>query len=277
MTRWAFGTNGLSNHRLLDAVHLLADLGYDGIAITLDTMHLDPYATNDVASVRRALDRRGLAAVVETGGRYVIDGARKHFPTLLDAPDAAEMRIDFLERAVRIGAELGADAVSFWSGTPPPATESDVLWERLTAGVERVVALATREGIRAGFEPEPGMFVDTISAWETLRERVDGPLGITLDLGHCHCLEDATIADCIDRVADSIVNVQVEDMRRGVHEHLEFGDGEIDFDPVFVALARNDYRGLVGVELPRFSHDGPGVARRSLDFLRPRGVGEVDS
>jgi sugar phosphate isomerase/epimerase len=56
-------------------------------------------------------------------------------------------------------------------------------------------------------------------------------------------------------------------MRRGVHEHLEFGAGEIDFPPVLRALSDGGYRGLVAVELPRHSHAAPDVARRSIEFL----------
>lgn len=57
-------------------------------------------------------------------------------------------------------------------------------------------------------------------------------------------------------------------MRRGVHEHLPFGDGEIDFPPVLEALAATGYDGLTVVELPRHSHAGPDLARSSLGFLR---------
>jgi sugar phosphate isomerase/epimerase len=51
-----------------------------------------------------------------------------------------------------------------------------------------------------------------------------------------------------------------------VHEHLEFGEGEIDFPPALAALA--GYRGQVAVELGRHGHAAPDVARRSIDFLR---------
>ena len=57
-------------------------------------------------------------------------------------------------------------------------------------------------------------------------------------------------------------------MRRGVHEHLPFGDGEIDFPPVLEALAATGYQGLTVVELPRHSHAGPYFAQQSLSFLR---------
>ncbi|MFE7329639.1 TIM barrel protein [Streptomyces sp. NPDC057565] len=56
-------------------------------------------------------------------------------------------------------------------------------------------------------------------------------------------------------------------MRRGTHEHLEFGEGEIDFPPVLCALDDAGYRGLVTVELPRHAHAALDVAARSIGFL----------
>ena len=67
---------------------------------------------------------------------------------------------------------------------------------------------------------------------------------------------------------DVLWNVHIEDMKRGVHDHLMFGDGEIDFPPVLAALDEVGYRGLVAVELPRHSHAAPNVASRSIAFLR---------
>ena len=42
--RFGYGTNGFANHRLTDALDVIADLGYQGVALTLDHDHLDPYA-----------------------------------------------------------------------------------------------------------------------------------------------------------------------------------------------------------------------------------------
>ncbi len=42
--RFAYNTNGAANHRLDDALALISEAGYDGVALTLDHHHLDPYA-----------------------------------------------------------------------------------------------------------------------------------------------------------------------------------------------------------------------------------------
>ena len=126
--------------------------------------------------------------------------------------------------------------------------------------------LAERAGVRLAFEPEPGMLVETIADWAALAEQVGGPdrLGLTLDIGHCRCLEPEPEPACVRRAGDGLANVQLDDMRRGVHEHLPFGDGEVDLPAVLAALREIGYRGLASVELPRHSHAGPELAARSL-------------
>jgi len=271
MIRFGFGTNGFGNHRLDDALSVIAGLGYQGVALTLDHGHLDPYAADldrQLPRLTRQLADLGLALVIETGARYLLDPWHKHSPTLLSTEGAAR-RVDLLVRAVRIAAELGAEAVSFWSGAAEPGVEDERSWDRLTEHCATVVVAAEEHGVRLGFEPEPGMFVDTLDRYEELSTRLGTPdaFGLTLDIGHCRCVEPASVPDCVRRAAPKLVNVQIDDMRLGVHEHLEFGDGEIDFPPVLSALDECGYRGLVAVELPRHSHAAPAVAQRSLTFL----------
>ena len=62
-------------------------------------------------------------------------------------------------------------------------------------------------------------------------------------------------------------NIHIEDMKRGIHDHLRFGEGEIDFVPVIAALKKINYEGGVHVELSRHSHMAPTVAKESIEFL----------
>ncbi|MBM9506477.1 sugar phosphate isomerase/epimerase family protein [Actinacidiphila acididurans] len=277
--RLGYGTNGLTDLRLEDALGLLADLGYEGVGLTLDHMHLDPVGPGlaaRTARVGRRLGELGLAVTVETGARYVLDPRRKHGPSLLDPDeDARTARVRLLEKAVRIAADLGAHAVHLFSGILPAGTDPGSGWKRLIEALGPVLDAADQAGVPLAIEPEPGHLLARLADFHSLREQLGDPaaLGLTLDIGHCQCLEDDPPQECVRQAAPWLRHVQIEDMRRGVHEHLPFGDGEIDFPPVLDALAHSGYRGLTVVELPRHSHAGPELAAHSLRFLREQRTG----
>jgi len=269
--RFGYVTNGLADHRIDDALALLADHGYDGVSLTLDHHHLDPFApdlTGRVGRLGRTLARLGLSCTVETGGRYVLDARAKHHPTLLSAGRAR--RIDLVRRAIAIAADLGAPVVSLWAGVRPPGAARADSWAHLVDGCGQLLVEADRRGVVLGFEPEPGMLVETIDQWEDLaRDLGDHPrFGLTLDLGHCLCVEADDPATCVHRGGGRIVHVHIEDMRRGVHEHLDFGDGDLEPAAPLQALRRIGYGGLVAVELSRHSHDAHRVVPRAIAVLR---------
>lgn len=269
--RLGYGTNGFANHRLDDALRTIADLGYTAVALTLDHAHLDPFAPGaaaEAARVARLLSALGLRCVVETGARYLLDPRRKHHPTLVCDEPAA--RVDFLRRAVRVAAELDADCVSFWSGIRPSGVDAALAWQRMKSGVGAVLAECERYGVPLGLEPEPGMFVQHLEQALALRAELGDPdlLGVSLDVGHCVAVESVDAAACVRRAGGLLVNVQLDDMRPGVHEHLEFGAGELDLRGTLAALREIGYSGIAAVELPRHSHAAPRVAARAIDALR---------
>ncbi len=271
-----YNTNGFAHHRLEDAVAILAELGYRSIALTLDYHALNPfdaYLARQLSAVKALLDKHGLRSVVETGARFLLDPRRKHQPTLLSPPPERDQRLDFLKRAVDAAAELGSEAVSFWSGTALNAASPEEHFDRLAEGCLQLCRYAEGSRMRLAFEPEPGMFIDTMDRYAELRECVDHPLfGLTIDIGHLHCLGEVPIAVQLRRWRERLWNVHIEDMRRGVHDHRMFGEGEIDFGEVMGALKEIGYAGGVHVELSRHSHDAVETARRALAFLRLRAV-----
>jgi sugar phosphate isomerase/epimerase len=270
---FGYNTNGFAHHQLEDALAILADLGYGAVALTLDYHALDPYQADlpqRMASVRRLLERYSLRSVVETGARFLLDPRHKHQPTLLSRrADERGRRLDFLGRAVRIAADLGADAVSFWSGTPRDDAEPATRMARLVDGCRALCAIAAQHNVRLAFEPEPGMFIDTMERFSQLYQAMDhSAFGLTLDVGHLHCQGETPITDHLRRWRDVLWNVHIEDMRRDIHEHLMFGEGEIDFGPILRTLGEMGYSGGVYVELSRHSHDAVNTARSALAYLQ---------
>ena len=108
-----------------------------------------------------------------------------------------------------------------------------------------------------------------LDAWRELRARVPHPrLALTLDLGHVLCEPGGDPAAAVRAHAKDLVNVQAEDMKRGVHEHLPFGRGDLDLPAALRALAEAGYGGLVAVELSRDSHRAADAVRESMAALR---------
>ena len=268
-----YNTNGFADHRLSDALTILIEIGYRSAAITLEPHHLDPPdrrgGERAVQLIKPMLQDTGLRTTIETGSRYILDPWRKHQPTLISAAAAdRRRRIEFLEASIDIAAGIGADSVSLWSGSSDDNAGEDALFDRLSTGLEELLSYAQTRDVRLSFEPEPGMLIDTMAKFERLHTSVLHPLlGLTLDVGHVHCLDDGNYAQHVQRWRDVLWNVHIEDMKCGVHQHLMFGDGDMDFASVFDALREIDYAGPVHVELPRHSHNAVETARRAHEFL----------
>ena len=265
-----YNTNGFASHRLEDAARVLAGLGYDGVALTPDVHHLDPFraAPTEVAAFRRLCDDLSLSVVIETGARFVLDPLRKHRPSLLDEPPEAARRLDFLKRCVDLAVALRAPVVSTWSGSAPDGLSKEAGLDRLARGLSALCAHAAGAGVRVGFEPEPGMAVETVAQWDGVRDAVGSPvLGLALDVGHCLATREGDPAEVVRRRAREIVVLQLDDAVAGRHEHRMFGEGEVRWEAVARAVTESGYAGPLEVELSRHSSEAPDAARRAKDFL----------
>lgn len=269
-----YNTNGFAGHTLRDALAILSDIGYQSAAITLERNHLDPpdrsAAQRCATMLKPLIEATKLRATIETGSRFILDPRRKHQPTLISGSAGQRaQRIEFLKAAIDVADALRADSVSLWSGAPDDGADEVVLLDRLSTSLRPLLDHAESKNVRLSFEPEPGMFVDTMARFEQLHLAVNHPLlGLTLDVGHIHCLDDGSVREHVRYWRNVLWNVHIEDMHRNVHEHLMFGDGDMDYPAVFDALHEIDYRGPLHVELPRHSHDAVETAKRSYEFLQ---------
>ncbi len=265
-----YNSNGFAFHRIEDAARILADLGYRGLALTPDVHHLDPLhaAPAEVEAFRSLCESLGLALVLETGARFVLDPRRKHRPSLLDEPDEAAVRLDFLKRCVDQASALGAPVVTVWSGNGPEGTPASMLQARLVEGLRRLCDHAAAAGVRIGFEPEPGMWIETADAYAAVAQRVDHEtLGLTLDVGHCLATGEGSPHDILREHAADLLVLQLDDHRPGVHDHLMFGEGAVDFAALAKAVVAVGFAGPLEVELSRHSAMAASTAEASIAFL----------
>lgn len=272
-------TNGLANVDATEAIDLLHSLGYRGIGLTLDHGLLNPFDADFTARLNDTaakLEQLSMKSAIETGARFLLDPHVKHEPTLVSAdPAGRARRVDFLCRAIDAATALNSNCISFWSGTVRDGAGDCEAMNRLVEGLLAVLDYADAKNVPLAFEPEPGMFIDTMERFADLLDATNQRGGdperllLTIDVGHLHCQRELPIAEKLRHWADRLTHVHIEDMRSGVHEHLMFGEGEIDFPPVIQALEEINFSGIIGVELSRHAHLGARAARQAYNFLRP--------
>ncbi len=275
--RYAYNTNGCANHRLEDALALIAEAGYDGVALTLDHHHLDPFAPRLGERAEKLSNRLrelgGLGLVVETGARFLLDFRRKHEPTLISPePEGRARRVDFLTRALDVCAACSGETVSFWAGVPQKGVGREEAWRWLVEGARAVAEAAEARGVDASLEPEPGHLVATTDDFERLRAEVPG-LRLALDTGHCLVTEEIEPEAAVRAFAEKLGTVAIEDMRRGVHRHLPFGEGDMDVPAVLRALGDVGFERLVCVELSRASPTAHEAIPAAIGFLKKAEAG----
>ena len=262
---FGYNTNGMAHHDPADAIGLLAESGYDAVALTIDHGLLspcDPHYANQLHEIEKLLELHEMRSVIETGARYLLDSRVKHEPTLLSANQ--EPRFAFYRHAIDCAAALGSDCVSIWSGVARDGADHATIERRLVDGLCRTLEYADSKSVTLAFEPEPGMWIETCAQWWHFVQKHDlDALQLTIDVGHLHCM-DEPIVETISKFADRLVNIHLEDMRKGEHEHLKLGQGEIDFPSVFAAIQEAAYRGGVYVELSRHSHEAPSALQQSM-------------
>ena len=271
-----YNTNGFAHHKIEDALQILAEIGYRSIAFTLDYNTVEPFAANAIARARelgKMAQDLGLNLVIETGARFLLDPRRKHQPTLISKQASdRKKRVDFLLRCAELGLAMGSNTLSFWSGKPDFEAAEDSYWELL---IEQCVLISNKvenSGMKIAFEPEPGMFIDTMDKFEQLHKAIShSKFGLTLDIGHLECMNEMPLLPHLEKWSSVLWNIHLEDMRQGVHDHLPPGEGSIDFGKVFAGLNEIKYEGGVHWELSRHSHDAVETARKCRQFMQKQG------
>ena len=274
--RYAWNTNGCANHRLSDAIELVADAGYDGLALTLDWHHLDPFADDwqrQTERLRTVLDDKQLGSVIETGARFLLNPKVKHEPTLINPEKAGRQhRVAFLKRAVDIAAILRSEAVSFWAGVRQSAVSSEQANQWLTEGIGELLDYAQQQRVTLAVEPEPGMQIETIADLERIRTSlpttVRNTLTLALDVGHVWVTGEMDPAEAVQRYGKHCGTAAIEGMNRGVHEHLPVTQGDMDVAGIIRCFQQVGFDKLICVELSRDSHRAHQAIGETIETLK---------
>ena len=180
-------------------------------------------------------------------------------------PDEEERQaaVRYWKRAIEIAVELGCSVMnSEFNGRPEAPSRSEAQFWR---SMEELLPIFEREGIQLRLEPHPDDFIEGGLAAIDLIRGINSP-----NVSYLHCaphtfhlgdnmtkimeyagplLTHVHVADSFDHRASSgnryIINPPGSPAR--IHQHLDIGQGEVDWDEFFDCLRRLQFDGVMTV------------------------------
>ncbi|GAA3072217.1 sugar phosphate isomerase/epimerase [Pseudonocardia yunnanensis] len=243
---------------LLELPALVAELGYQHIELSPREDFL-PFFVHPRA------DRATIAAF-----RKELAGAGVEIASVLplykwSGPDEDERQaaVRYWRRAIQITVDLGCGVMnSEFNGRPEQAAASEAQFWR---SLEELLPIFEREGVRLVLEPHPDDFMEDGRGAVDLIRGIDNELvsflycaphtfhqggdlaGVMRYAGPL--LTQLHIADTFDHTGSSglryIVNPPGSTAR--IHQHLDVGQGEVDWDLFFATLAEVGFDGIATV------------------------------
>lgn len=237
---------------------LVADLGYEFIELSPREDFIPFFSQPRADSATIASFKKALAAAgVEVSS--VLPLFRWSGPDEADRQAA----VGYWKRAIEITVELGVTVMnSEFNGRPEQASLSEVQFRR---SIEELLPVFEREGIELRLEPHPDDFVEDGKIAIDLIRGLNSPavsflycaphtfhqggdIGGILDYAG-PLTTQVHVADSLDHRASSglryILNPPGTTAR--VHQHLDIGQGEVDWDAFFGGLERNGFDGIMTV------------------------------
>jgi myo-inositol catabolism protein IolH len=263
---------------LLELPRVVADLGYRYLELSPRDDFL-PFFTHprasgaEVAAFKRALADAGveIASVLPL---YRWAGPDE---------DARQAAVRYWKRAIEITVDLGVAVMnSEFNGRPSHPEESEAQFWR---SLEELLPVFEREGVRLVLEPHPDDFVEDGIAGVNLVRGINSDLvsflycaphtfhqggDLAAVIRHAGpLLTQLHLADSFDHRGSSglryIVNPPGSAAR--VHQHLDIGQGEVDWDLFFRTLAEVGFDGIATVCVFAWEERATDSARYNLSQI----------
>jgi myo-inositol catabolism protein IolH len=243
---------------LLALPRTVADLGYHHIEMSPRDDFLPFFRHPRIDDAGVAAFRRELAAA-EVSVASVLPLYRWSGPD----EDARQAAVRYWKRAIQITVDLGVAVMnSEFNGRPSLPDESEAQFWR---SLEELLPIFEREGVRLVLEPHPDDFVeDGIAGVDLVRGINSASVSFLYCAPHTFhqggdlaavmrhagpLLTQVHIADSFDHRGSSglryIVNPPGSTAR--VHQHLDIGQGEVDWDLFFRTLSEVGFDGIATV------------------------------
>ena len=241
-----YSTWGMPTVPIDTAISHIANLGFDGIELTIIPRFMTELSTLDTA------ERKRIAALLKQHN-LALPAIAAHSNLLETDPDSHEKNMWRLKGGVDLAVELAQGdelpAVNTTPGGKPEQwdTKKDFLAER----VGELVDYGASRGVTIAMEPHIGAIIDTPDKVLELLEIVNSPyLKVNFDISHFDIIGMPT-EETVAALAAVSAHTHVKD-QRGIAPDFEFlipGEGTFDYVGYLKAMQAHGYDGFITAEV----------------------------
>jgi len=244
---------------LLDAVDRAGEFGVDFLEILMDgDNHRDTLERNSEEVLERA-EKAEISLMAHLPFSFSIGSPHEH---------VRHGTIEELRSCIETAAAVGVEKVVLHASSSAWSTvwEEDEIHGFILDSVEEIDGAAVDHGVEVCFENVPGGSFTT-QDFDALFERTDAAM--TLDTGHAirDGMEEEDIAEFVRENKDRISHVHVNDVMGEDTDHVPFGAGRVDFDPIMDAFHESGWSGTLSLEPFTHSFDYIRFSKEKLDEM----------
>lgn len=241
-----YSTWGMPTVPIDTAIHHIAQLGYDGIELTIIPRFTTELSTLDAAERKRIAD-------MLKQHNLALPAIAAHSSLLETDAAAHERNMWRLKGGVDLAVELAqGDELPAVNTTPGGKPEQwETLKNFLAERVGELVDYAAERGVTIAMEPHIGAIIDTPAKVLELLESVNSPyLKVNFDISHFDIVSMST-EETVSALAAVSAHTHVKD-QRGIAPDFEFlipGEGTFDYVGYLKAMQAHGYDGFITAEV----------------------------
>ncbi|PZE20015.1 sugar phosphate isomerase/epimerase family protein [Paenibacillus xerothermodurans] len=266
-----FSSNAFKKFSIEDTIHVLSEIGYDGIEILLDVPHAFPPQTSDdkVADIIAKLQERNMS--ISNLNAFMLYGIKDCWhPSFVEASEAERrQRIDHTHNCIDLAVKLGAKTLSTEPGGPLLGVEREWAHRVFIQAMEELADHAEKAGVTILVEPEPDLLIETSEQFLAFKQAVPSEaIGLNFDIGHFFCVNEDPTA-LVDKLLPYTKHYHLEDIAADrVHCHLIPGQGAIDIPAVLKTIKATGYTGFITVELYPYEDKAIEAANDAYTYVK---------
>ncbi|MBR5800426.1 MAG: sugar phosphate isomerase/epimerase [Lachnospiraceae bacterium] len=178
----------------------------------------------------------------------------------------SQEKLQAIIKAVGVAAKLGAKQMIINGAIRKEELSFEEQWKKFIEDTKLICAEAEKQNVYLAMEFEPGFVADNTEKMLKAFAEINSPmLKVNADIGHVFLQDEEPMA-ALESCRGMIVHAHLENMAKGIHNHLVPWEGDMDLKAYLMKLKEVGFDGNASLDV--YQYDYEAVAEKSVAYLK---------